>query len=223
MKFQLLIYSFFLTLSFHASAQFDTNKTTFSIAPEGMSVTIQPESPEKKESTATGFNYQPKYSFDPNAPRQPLIQSKKPDLTYDPQYSKIEHTYEPSWLKKEGQNLSDDFTKDQYFGDFRTSSKKLRILCRDHEYVDGDRVQILQNNKIIVLDHSLISSFTVFHVELEEGFNTFEFVALNMGSSNPNTAEFKVIDEEGKTLVHNIWNLGTGVKASIIVINEQHP
>ena len=104
--------------------------------------------------------------------------------------------------------------------DFKTKEKKLRILCRDHEYVDGDRVRIYQNDNIIASDVYLTASFKEIFIDLVPGFNKIEFMALNQGTSGPNTAEFKIIDEKGNEIMGNIWNLATGVKASLIVIQE---
>ena len=38
---------------------------------------------------------------------------------------------------------------DQYLGDVKTTSKFVGIVCRDHEYVDGDRVKIYLNGEVI--------------------------------------------------------------------------
>ena len=44
-----------------------------------------------------------------------------------------------------------------------------------------------------------------------------DFVALNQGSSGPNTAEVRVYDDIGNLVGNNRWNLATGVKATYIV------
>jgi hypothetical protein len=44
---------------------------------------------------------------------------------------------------------------------------------------------------------NLNSNFKGFEIVLEKGFNKIDFVALNQGSSGPNTAEFKVYDDKG--------------------------
>ena len=48
-------------------------------------------------------------------------------------------------------------------------------------------------------------------------FNVVDFVALNQGSSGPNTAEIIVYDDQGKLVGTNRWNLATGVKATYII------
>ena len=37
---------------------------------------------------------------------------------------------------------------DTYLGDVNTTSNKAIIVCRDFEYEDGDRVQILLNDEV---------------------------------------------------------------------------
>jgi hypothetical protein len=46
-------------------------------------------------------------------------------------------------------------------------------------------------------------------------------VALNQGTSGPNTAAFSVFDDSGRLITSNEWNLTTGIKASIVVIKEE--
>lgn len=109
---------------------------------------------------------------------------------------------------------------DQYLGDFKTNAKFVGIVCRDHEYVDGDRVKIYVNGQVIEYNMLLSGAFKGVNVDLAEGFNRLEFEALNQGSSGPNTAQIVVTDESGKVLHNNRWNLSTGSKASLIVVKE---
>ena len=111
-------------------------------------------------------------------------------------------------------------TTDVFFGDFKTNAEYVRVIFRDHEYPDGDRVRILVNGDVVVSDVILTTGFNGFKLNLIEGFNRIEFVALNTGESGPNTAEFQVIDDTGLTISGNRWNLATGVKASIIIVKE---
>ena len=114
----------------------------------------------------------------------------------------------------------DEYKNDMDFGEYRTSAGKITIVCRDHMMFDGDRVQILLNGEILTENVLLESQFKSFIIELNEGFNKIEFVALNQGSAGPNTAELKVFDEFGNLMISNVWNLLTGVKASAMVIKE---
>lgn len=112
-------------------------------------------------------------------------------------------------------------TTDQFFGDFKTKSEYVQVVFRDHQVPDGDRVKILVNDDIVVGDVTLTSGFNGFRLNLLEGFNKIDFVALNQGESGPNTAEFQVVDQDGNIISGNQWNLATGVKASIIIVKEK--
>ena len=112
------------------------------------------------------------------------------------------------------------YKNDQYLGDFKTTGRFLEVYCRDHEYVDGDKVKVLLNGKVVAQSVSLGSGYRPILVSLESGYNTIEFVALNQGTSGPNTAELRVYGEDGKIITTNMWNLLTGAKASIVVVKQ---
>lgn len=116
--------------------------------------------------------------------------------------------------------ISEEFKNDMDLGEFKTSSGKITIACRDHMMFDGDRVQILLNGEILAENVLLETQFKTFTISLKEGFNKIEFVALNQGSAGPNTAELKVFDEDGNLMIFNVWNLLTGVKAHAMLIKE---
>ncbi|MEM9866807.1 MAG: hypothetical protein AAF765_03885 [Bacteroidota bacterium] len=109
---------------------------------------------------------------------------------------------------------------DQYLGDVKTTSKFVGIVCRDHEYVDGDRVKIYLNGEVIEPNILLTGNFKGVNIDLVKGFNRLDFEALNQGSSGPNTAQVVVADERGEIIHNNRWNLSTGSKASLIVVKE---
>ena len=114
-------------------------------------------------------------------------------------------------------------TTDQYLGDFKTKVSKVNIVYRDFQYPDGDRIRIFVNDDVVRPNVLLSQSYGGFHLNLVEGFNKIDFLALNQGESGPNTAEFQVLDEEGNVISSNQWNLATGVKATIIIIKEKTP
>ncbi|MEM9361648.1 MAG: hypothetical protein AAGA43_03385 [Bacteroidota bacterium] len=110
---------------------------------------------------------------------------------------------------------------DQYLGDVKTTAKFVGIVCRDHEYVDGDRVKIYLNGEVVEANILLSGSFKGVNIDLVKGFNRIDFEALNQGSSGPNTAQVVVADEKGEVIHNNRWNLSTGSKASLIVVKEE--
>ena len=122
--------------------------------------------------------------------------------------------------KREEDNANMGYLGDTYLGDVNTTSKKAIIVCRDFEYEDGDRVQILLNDEEILPNLFLKNQFFVMQIDLKPGFNKFDFKALNQGSSGPNTAELRVFDENQNLLSSNQWNLSTGATATFIVVKQ---
>ena len=109
---------------------------------------------------------------------------------------------------------------DMYLGDVKTKSKFIGVVCRDHEYVDGDRVRVYANGMVVEPNILLTGSFKGINLNLDKGFNRLDFEALNQGSSGPNTAQVDVYDEKGQLIYSNRWLLSTGSKASLIVVQE---
>lgn len=140
-------------------------------------------------------------------PDRELVQAGH-DLKIDPKIKPKE---------KEGDS---GFFGNMYLGDVKSNGKFVGIVCRDHEYVDGDRVRILLNDEVVEPNVFLTGSFKGINLDLKKGFNRVDFEALNQGTSGPNTAQVNVYDDEGKMIHSNMWNLSTGSKATIIIIKE---
>ena len=130
-----------------------------------------------------------------------------------------------AYLKKLNSNKSEGstpkFKADQYLGDFISSTENVRIVFRDHQEPDGDRVQIRFNDDIIYPNILLTQRYKKMDIKLLEGFNKIDFVALNQGESGPNTAEVRVYDDGGNVMMSNLWNLATGSKATFIVVKQE--
>ena len=109
---------------------------------------------------------------------------------------------------------------DQHLGDFRTNSKFVKIICRDFQHPDNDRVTIYHNEEPVVYNIALQRNYQSFKLPLDKGINTISFKALNQGTSGPNTAAFKVIDDQGNVLASKEWNLATGAKATILIAKD---
>ena len=164
----------------------------------------------------------------------PSVLNKKPDLNFkDPLKERNVKMLPERQLKQAGFDMKIDpkvgeaerkgsgkFFGDMYLGDVKTSSKFIGVVCRDHEYVDGDRVRVYANDVVVEPNIMLTGSFKGINIDLDKGFNRLDFEALNQGSSGPNTAQVDVYDENGKLLYSNKWLLSTGSKASLIVVQE---
>lgn len=146
-------------------------------------------------------------------------QPKNLDMTTDNGLLSNKFDYKPSWLTKDKEAL-EKFGRDQNLGTYGTKSKTVEILCRDNQYVDGDKVRILVNDQVIIHQVNLRSDFQVFEVDLKPGMNHIQFQALNQGSSGPNTAHFRIYDKEGNMLTESEWNLLTGNKGNLVIVQE---
>ena len=122
--------------------------------------------------------------------------------------------------KSEKDKNPNQFKTDQYLGDFRNNGKFVQIALRDHESPDGDLIKIMLNDREVVSRVLLQERFKTIALDLIVGFNKIDFVALNQGTSGPNTAEIRVFDDKGKLVGSNRWNLATGVKATYIIVKE---
>jgi hypothetical protein len=112
------------------------------------------------------------------------------------------------------------FRRNQNLGDFKTASVTAKVMYRDYGQVDGDAISVLLNDKVIVAEVYMMGDFQGFEITLEKGFNKIDFLALNQGTVGPNTAEFKVYNDKGALISASQWNLGTGFKATIILVKE---
>ncbi len=105
-------------------------------------------------------------------------------------------------------------------GRYETTTPRIRIVCRDHSYVDGDRVKLYVNEQVIRRSITLEAGYYIIDIDLREGFNRIDIEALNQGSSGPNTAEFKVFDDNGNLLAAREWNILTGYVATMVVMKN---
>ncbi|QCW98610.1 hypothetical protein FGM00_00175 [Aggregatimonas sangjinii] len=130
---------------------------------------------------------------------------------------KIDPKVGPRENEKEG---SKNYFGDMYLGEVKSNGKFVGVVCRDHEYVDGDRVRIYLNGDVIDPNVMLSGTFKGINVDLKKGFNRLEFEALNEGSSSPNTAQVDVYDDQGQLIYSNKWLLSAKSKASLIITKE---
>ena len=122
--------------------------------------------------------------------------------------------------KKEDEPGAMLYRRNQNLGDFKVKAEKARVMYRDAAAVDGDEIRVYLNDKVIQSFVALEGVFKGFEIVLEKGFNKIDFEALNQGTSGPNTAEFRVYDDRGGLISASQWNLGTGFKATILLVKE---
>ncbi len=198
---------------------------------ENKSIRIPAEpSKIKKDSTPVKIKVEPKLDKEENTSsgkseekkKFVLKESEKPfSMTEQDGLKDPGEIFEKRWSKDLEKGGVIKTMSDQFLGEHRVDTKFVNIVCRDHEYPDGDRVRIYINGYIIQSNLLLRSDYRRVEVDLAEGKNTIEIEALNQGESGPNTAEFIVYDDQGKVISSKEWNLLTGVKAIIIFHNEK--
>lgn len=122
--------------------------------------------------------------------------------------------------KKEANTKGIFYRRNQYLGSFKTKSFTSTIRYRDAAFVDGDKIRVFLNDKIIEPEVVLDGAFQGFKIKLVDGVNKIDFEALNEGFASPNTAEFQVYDDKGIAILVSQWNVGTGYKATITLTKE---
>lgn len=109
---------------------------------------------------------------------------------------------------------------DLFFGDHKTKSKTVRVYYRDYGEEDGDLIRIFVNGEIVSYRTYLTSVFKWFDLELKEGINTIEFLAIDEGWVLPNSAHFRIVDEDNKIIAADLWGLSKNVKGIVNIIKE---
>jgi len=216
-----LFFFFFATLL----AQLDNNKAektnVFSFQPEKKSEQkkILPASSNTMERTGETITlFGTLKDISDNFPKYSIVQNKKNRSMQNRNKSEKNVLYKKFW---NGKDVSDTKLKTKLeLGKLETNTKKIRIECRDHSYVDGDRIKLYVNEKVIRRSITLQAGYYSVSIDLIEGFNRIDIEALNQGSSGPNTAEFKVFDENGNLLASKDWNILTGYVATLIVLKN---
>ncbi len=170
---------------------------------------------DKEEDKASGGSEENKKFSNKNSERRRFSMIEEDGL------KSPSEIYEKRWSKDLQKGGVIRTMSDQFLGEHRVDTKFVNIVCRDHEYPDGDRVRIYINGITVQPNLLLKSSYRRVAVDLEQGKNTIEIEALNQGDSGPNTAEFIVYDDKGKVISSKEWNLLTGVKAIIVFHNEK--
>jgi hypothetical protein len=143
---------------------------------------------------------------------------KKQDVPFD--VPKINFV-NPEKITKKAENLEVvNYKRNQNLGNFKTGSLTAKVRYRDAAYVDGDKIRVYLNDKVIEYEVVLDGDFKGFQIKLEKGINKIDFEALNEGFAPPNTAEFEVYDDKGSIISSSQWNLGIDFKATLILIKE---
>lgn len=146
----------------------------------------------------------------------PVVEEKPDPLKVNP-----EELFKDRNLYKQDANTEGIFyRRNQYLGSFKTKSFVSTVRYRDAAFVDGDKIKVSLNDKVIEPEVGLNGEFQGFKINLVQGINKIDFEALNEGFASPNTAEFQIYDDKGVAIEASQWNVGTGYKATIILVKE---
>jgi len=119
--------------------------------------------------------------------------------------------------KKMNKEINEGSKVDVFFGKFVVNTPTLIIKTRDHMDPDGDKVRIIVDDVVVVLVVNLESTFKTHTIDLKEGDNLLDILALNQGLSGPNTATFALYDGNNNLITTNDWNLNTGLAAKFLI------
>ena len=101
---------------------------------------------------------------------------------------------------------------------FLKAFKKINGMYQ-YPVIDQDLGSLRTNSGSINI--ILQQRYQKFNIPLEKGINNITILALNQGSSGPNTAAFKIYNDSGLLLSSNEWNLATGAKANLIIAKDK--
>ena len=210
----------FLFLTIQTFSQIDGNNGNES--GEKKKVVILNNSKEVKKPEAIDLNGENGFKKAFEKEQEKLKKQQSEDLSKKgilTQAKLNEERFLKSFQKINGQYIIPKI--DQDLGSFRTSSQSVNIICRDYQYPDGDRGNIFVNDIPVVYNITLQESWQKFNIPLEVGINKVQILALNQGTSGPNTAAFKVFNDAGMLISSNEWNLATGAKATLIIAKDK--
>ena len=186
-------------ISMHGFAQDELNRKQQS---------IQPKNSDNKEVIPP--TEAPKTDEPLPLSKEPVVLKINPDELFN----------NNALYKKEANVEGIFYRRNEYLGGFVTKAFTSTIRYRDAAFVDGDKIKVYLNDKVIEPQVLLDGEYKGFKINLVKGINKIDFEALNEGSASPNTAEFQVYDDKGVVIESSQWNVGTGYKAVIILYKE---
>lgn len=211
-----------------AQSQIDSRNNSFSIpaveTPEDSTNTVEanpiaPIAPEENQSGLDGLS-PPNKTLQFNLPKKEFSMLDREQFGNPAELYKDRLDKHMNDIKEEMSLGTVGSSVDQHFGEFRTKSKFIYVQYRDYGQQDGDLIRIFVNNQMINPRVLLTTNFNGFVLDLQEGRNVIDFLALNEGYALPNTAHFRILDENKKVIASDMWALSTDVKATIVIIKE---
>jgi len=164
----------------------------------------------KKKNLGLSYNFDRNKYLNPNQkPIKNVMLAQKP---LDDDILVIKHF--------QGKNTTHGkFKTAQSLGTIKSNTEFVRIEYRDFGTVDGDRVKVYLNEKVVDSNVHLGGLFYTLQIKLDKkGFNKIDIEAINQGTYGPNTAEFVIYDDKGNVIAHKSWNLKTKQIATLGIV-----
>lgn len=221
-------YSFFIFFVFTISsfAQIDSrNKSTPFPVIERENDSLKAEIPkpstpiEAKADPLNGMNA-PRVSVDLSAPKRQLSMFPEEEFGNPGELYTKNLDRQAKAVLPDGYGENAGLKEDAFWGDYHTKSLYVQIKYRDHSAIDGDLLRVYVNDDVLRSNVYLGRSFSGFTLKLREGSNKIDFYAINTGSSGPNTAEYRIVDETGAIIASKVWALEKGVKVTVVVVKD---
>ena len=124
-------------------------------------------------------------------------------------------------------NISVKKTLDTLSMNIIANEENLNILSKDQsvEFTifdagkeDGDKIDLRINGELFLEDYTVTKEKKTFRVDLKQKQTDIEVLALNVGSSAPNTV--KIQGRDSRNFINTITNLKEGEKAGLTVVKQ---
>ncbi len=215
-KFTVLILLFFASKSF---SQFELPKKTLKIAP------VTNPSGEVAPTSSSTMKYPSIFDKKDKLSENVSLLNKKPEETKSvmetEKFESQSKDYTDRMNKKMERDLKQEGleaiveNKDFFFGEFKVTTGKIFIACRDYGAIDGDNISIWLNGEKVIPAILLESDYKKYTFDVKEGLNIIFIEALNTGLYFPNTGQFTFFDGNEKLITDQKWTLNSGYKAIV--------
>lgn len=181
---------------------------------------VSPE-PSNQDNSPSIFSIKPpKKELDPRF-QIGVDKTETSPMIIEKQFADTGENYEDRVKIRQQGESSEAYKGNQFLGEIRTKSEYINSLVADFGLQDGDRIRVWINDHIVISDFVLSNNSSAIQIRLQPGFNKIEFEALNQGTTGPNTADIRIVDDQKNLLNSSQWNLATGFKAKVIIVKEE--
>ena len=144
-----------------------------------------------------------------------LIEEKKIHKRIKKIKKKIDKKYSKLSLEKNLNNEKRTLKDGESFS-IKWNSKKITLYVWDINEEDGDKIELIINNKTILYDFKTKNKPKKIKIKAKEGENIIEIKAVNIGRKPPNTSCISLIDN--KNMYQIITQLKLGKSAIIKIV-----